>query len=292
MSNKRSIEMIFTGPRPHWVGNGFYVNNYFPSGRNLLERFTPFILLDYNAPREIAPSDTPKGVGQHPHRGFETVTFAFEGAVEHHDNKGNHGIIYPGDVQWMTAGSGIMHKEYHEKSFSKNGGIFHMIQLWVNLPKKDKWADPGYQAITNEQMGKINLPDETGNITVVAGTFSGTKGPAKTFTPMNIYIIDLVKGGTLTLNEPSNFNMGMLILEGKIKVNGQEGKVKDFVLFKNEEGQVNIEAVSDTVKIFVLSGEPIDEPIAAGGPFVMNTGEELRQANEDFNNGKFGTFDF
>jgi redox-sensitive bicupin YhaK (pirin superfamily) len=284
--------MIFTGPRPHWVGNGFYVNNYFPSGRNLLERFTPFILLDYNAPRELAPSNTPKGVGQHPHRGFETVTFAFEGAVEHHDNKGNHGIIYPGDVQWMTAGSGIMHKEYHEKTFSKNGGIFHMIQLWVNLPKKDKWADPGYQAITNEQMGKINLPDETGNVTVVAGTFSGIKGPAKTFTPMNIYIIDLVKGGTLTLNEPGNFNMGMLILEGEIMVNGQEGKVKDFVLFVNEEGQVNIEAVSDTVKIFVLSGEPIDEPIAAGGPFVMNTGEELRQANEDFNNGKFGTFDF
>jgi hypothetical protein len=231
-------------------------------------------------------------VGQHPHRGFETVTFAFEGAVEHHDNKGNHGIIYPGDVQWMTAASGIMHKEYHEKEFSKKGGIFHMIQLWVNLPKKDKMAEPGYQAITKEQMGKVTFPDGKGTVTVVAGVFSGAKGPAKTFTPMNIYIIDLKKDGTITLNEPGSFNLGMLILEGEIKVNGEVGKEKDFVLFKNEEGQVTIEAVSENVKIFVLSGEPIDEPIAAGGPFVMNTKDELKQANEDFNNGKFGTFDF
>lgn len=292
MSKTRPIEMIFTGPRPHWVGNGFYVNNYFPSGQNLLERFTPFILLDYNAPREIKPSLTPKGVGQHPHRGFETVTFAFEGAVEHHDNQGNHGIIYPGDVQWMTAAAGIMHKEYHEKEFSKQGGVFHMIQLWVNLPKKDKFAEPGYQAITKERMGKVTLPDEKGSVTIVAGAFDGVKGPAKTFTPMNIYTIELKQGGVVTLNEPANFNFGMLILSGEVKVNGQVGKEKDFVLFKNEEGEVVIEAASDDVKIFVLSGEPINEPIAAGGPFVMNTREELRQANEDFNNGKFGTFDF
>lgn len=292
MPKNRPIEMIFTGPRPHWVGNGFYVNNYFPSGENLLERFTPFILLDYNAPREIKPSLTPKGVGQHPHRGFETVTFAFEGAVEHHDNQGNHGIIYPGDVQWMTAAAGIMHKEYHEKEFSKQGGVFHMIQLWVNLPKKDKFAEPGYQAITKEQMGKVTLPDEKGSVTIVAGTFDGVKGPAKTFTPMNIYTIELKQGGAVTLNEPANFNFGMLILSGEVKVNGRDGKEKDFVLFKNEEGEGVIEADSDDVKIFVLSGEPINEPIAAGGPFVMNTREELRQANEDFNNGKFGTFDF
>lgn len=292
MSKVRQIEMIFKGPRTHWVGDGFNVSNYFPSGQNLLERFTPFILLDYNAPVEFLPSDTPKGVGPHPHRGFETVTFAFEGAVEHHDNMGNHGIIYPGDVQWMTAGSGIMHKEYHEKKFSQTGGVFHMIQLWVNLPKKDKMTEPRYQAITKEDMGKVTLPDNKGDVTVVAGMFGEVKGPAKTFTPINIYIVDLIKNGSIKINEPGNFNVGMLILDGEIKVNGESCKVKDFVLLKNEDGEVNIEAVSENAKVFVLSGEPINEPIAAGGPFVMNTRAELLQANEDFNNGKFGAFEF
>lgn len=292
MSNLRSIEMIFTGPPPHWVGNGFHVHNYFPSGQNLLERFTPFILLDYNAPKVFPPSSTPRGIGAHPHRGFETVTFAFEGAVEHHDNQGNHGIIYPGDVQWMTAGVGIMHKEYHEKAFSKQGGQFHMIQLWVNLPKKDKWAEPGYQAITRKQMGTVQLPEDQGTVTVVAGQFNGVKGPAKTFTPMNILVIDLKAGGKVTLNEPGNFNLGLLILEGAIKVNEESAGFKDFVLFRNEEGEIQLEATAETVKVFVLSGEPIEEPIAAGGPFVMNTREELRQASEDFRNGKFGSADF
>ncbi len=175
MTKVRKIETIFKGPRTHWVGDGFHVSNYFPSGKNLLERFTPFILMDYNAPMEFLPSDTPRGVGPHPHRGFETVTFAFEGAVEHHDNRGNHGIIYPGDVQWMTAGAGIMHKEYHEKEFSNAGGIFHMIQLWVNLPKKDKMTEPRYQAITKSDMGKAVLSDNQGNVTVVAGKFNEVK---------------------------------------------------------------------------------------------------------------------
>ncbi len=289
---KRGIELVFTGPREHWVGNGFHVSNYFPSGQNLLERFTPFILMDYNAPKVFPPSDSPRGVGQHPHRGFETVTFAFEGAVEHHDNKGNHGIIYPGDVQWMTAAAGIMHKEYHEKEFSKRGGMFHMIQLWVNLPKKDKWAEPGYQAITHEDMGALDLPDGLGRVTIVAGAYNGVKGPARTFTPINIYIADLKEKGELILNEPGHFNFGMLVLDGEIRVNGEACKAKDFVLFKNEEGDVLVEAVSEKAKIFMLSGEPINEPIAAGGPFVMNTREELQQANDDFRNGKFGTHDF
>ena len=288
----RSIELIFAGPPTHWVGSGFQVSNYFPSGKNLLERFTPFILLDYNAPKEFPPSNTPRGVGPHPHRGFETVTFAFAGAVEHHDNQGNHGIIYPGDVQWMTAASGIMHKEYHEKEFGKKGGLFHMIQLWVNLPQKDKMAEPRYQAITKEQMGRVTLSDEMGKVTIVAGSYDGVKGPAKTFTPMNLYTIDLEKGGTITLNEPGNFNLGMLILDGEVKVNGENGKSKDFVLFRNEEGLVTIETADQNAKLFVLSGEPIDEPIAAGGPFVMNTREELRQASEDFRSGKFGSSDF
>ena len=204
----------------------------------------------------------------------------------------NHGIIYPGDVQWMTAASGIMHKEYHEKEFSRKGGVLHMIQLWVNLPKKDKMSAPGYQAITKEQMGREVLPDGKGTVTVVAGSFSGVKGPAKSFTPMNIYLIDLEKDGAAVLHEPGNFNMGMLVLGGEVKVNGENCKAKEFVLFKNEDGEVTVQAQSDAAKIFVLSGEPIDEPIAAGGPFVMNTVEELRQANEDFYRRKFGTDDF
>lgn len=289
---QREIEMSMRVDRTHWVGDGFYVRNYFPSGKNLLERFSPFILMDYNAPTEFAPSETPKGIGPHPHRGFETVTFALEGAVEHHDNEGNHGIIYPGDVQWMTAGSGIMHKEYHEKEFSKTGGIFHLIQLWVNLPKKDKMTQPAYQAIENKDMGKLLLENEQGSITVVAGEFDGVKGPARSHTPMNIYFADLNKNGKITLNEPKNYNFGILILNGTININGEEHNDKDFILFKNEEGQVNIESISENSKIFVLSAEPINEPVAAGGPFVMNTKEELRQANEDFYNGKFGTHEF
>ena len=290
--NKRPIETIYTGPANHWVGNGFAVSNYFPGGMNLLERFSPFILLDYNAPREFPPSLTPKGVGQHPHRGFETVTFALEGSVEHHDNQGNHGIIHPGDVQWMTAASGIMHKEYHEQQFSKTGGILHMIQLWVNLPAKDKMTQPGYQAITNDQMGKVPLPDGKGQATVVTGTYGGVNGPAKTFSPMNIYLIDLTKEGRALLQEPSIYNLGLLILDGEVLVNGEACRHKDFILFKNEEGEVLLEGVDPKSKVFVLSGEPLNEPIAAQGPFVMNTMEEIRQAYEDFNNGKFGTKEF
>lgn len=288
----RSIEMSIKKPGTHWVGNGFHVSNYFPSGANLLERFSPFILMDYNAPLEFLPSETPRGVGAHPHRGFETVTFALEGAVEHHDNQGNHGIIYPGDVQWMTAGGGILHKEYHEASFNKTGGLFHMIQLWVNLPKQYKMTNPRYQAIVNKDMKKVVMDNESATITIVAGEFNGVAGPAKTFSPMNIYIVDLNGGEKISLNEPSNYNVGILILNGDIHVNGESHNESDFVLFHNEEGTINLEAPAGGGKIFVLSGEPINEPIAAGGPFVMNTTEELRQAQEDFYNGKFGDMNF
>lgn len=280
--------MVYAGPRTHWVGNGFEVSQYFPRGQNLLERFSPFILLDYNAPREFGPGLTPRGVSEHPHRGFETVTFAFEGAVEHHDNKGNHGVIYPGDVQWMTAAAGIMHKEYHEKEFNKTGGIFHMIQLWVNLPRKDKMSEPKYQAITKEQMGKVELPDGAGSATIVSGTFKGVKGPASTFSPINVYILDLKAGGSVQLDEPADFNLGLLVLGGEATINDEACIAKDFVLFQNEPGDVTISATSDETKIFVLSGQPLNEPVVAGGPFVMNTREELLQANEDFRNGKFG----
>lgn len=292
MENLRPIELKFQGHKPHWVGNGFRVSQYFPRGVNLLERFTPFILMDYNAPFEFPPSSTPRGIGPHPHRGFETVTFAFEGAVEHHDNKGNHGIIYPGDVQWMTAGSGILHKEYHEKEFSKSDGIFHMIQLWVNLPKKDKMATPRYQDLSKEDMGNYTIPDKKGQVTIVAGEFKGVKGPAMTFSPINIYIIDLDNGGDIEFAEPGNFNTGLLVLQGEVKVNGESCVEKDFVLFENKNASIKLESISDKAKLIILSGEPINEPIATGGPFVMNTQEEIRQASLDFKEGKFGIMEF
>lgn len=292
MSTYRPIEDIFTVEKEHWVGNGFRVRNYFPGGRNLLQRFTPFALMDYNAPREFPPSESSKGIGPHPHRGIETVTFAFQGAVEHHDNAGNHGIIYPGDVQWMTAGKGIMHKEYHEKEFQTKGGVFQMIQLWVSLPKKDKYTDPMYQEITNSMMGKTYLPEKSGAATVVAGEFQGAKGPAHTFSPMNIYILDLNENCTISLDEPFDYNTGILMISGSAIVNGSPVKENDFILFQNNEGTIEIKSEDSTVKLIVLSGEPLNEPQVGSGPFVMNTMEEIRQASLDYREGKFGTDKF
>lgn len=292
MTMLRPVELKLKGPDPHWVGNGFRVSQYFPRGMNLLERFSPFILMDYNVPFEFPPSSTPRGIGPHPHRGFETVSFAFEGAVEHHDNQGNHGIIYPGDVQWMTAGEGILHKEYHEKEFSKSGGIFHMIQLWVNLPKKDKLASPRYQDISNKDMGRFEIGDNKGEVTIVSGDFKGVKGPAKTFSPINIYIIDLENKGELEFVEPGHYNTGILLLEGKVKINDKSCSEKDFILFENKDGNIRLESITDKSKLIVLSAEPIDEPIATGGPFVMNTKDEIEKAASDYREGRFGSLDF
>ncbi len=293
MSEFRPIENIFKGPKLHWVGSAFRVSNYFPSGNRLLERFTPFILMDYNAPFEFKPSSTPRGVGAHPHRGFETVTIAYEGYVEHHDNTGEHGIIGPGDVQWMTASSGILHKEYLEKDFNTKGGVLHMIQLWVNLPKKNKLDPPKYQALLKENMGSYIIPDGGVNVSIIAGEFKGVKGPASTFTPINMYTIYLKSKGKLDIVEPSNFNTGLLILNGNVRINDDvDCSEGDFVLFENKEGNIAIETISENAMVIVLSGEPIDEPIAAGGPFVMNTSEELQKAYSDFREGVFGSLDF
>lgn len=292
MSNLRPIEDKYVIEKEHWVGSAFRVRNYFPEGKNLLNRFSPFALMDYNAPLEFPPSGTPKGIGPHPHRGLETVTFAFSGAVEHHDNAGSHGIIYPGDVQWMTAGSGIMHKEYFEEDFQKSGGLFHMIQLWISLPKKDKFTDPRYQDIKEEDMGKITLPGNNGNISIVAGEFDGIEGPAMTFSPMNIYIVDLKAGASLELNEPGNYNTGILHMLGSMEINGIVSNENNFTLFENKDGTIKIDQVSSDSKFIVLSGEPLDEPTVAAGPFVMNTAEELKQAAKDYREGNFGTEDF
>ncbi|MBC5629230.1 pirin family protein [Clostridium sp. NSJ-6] len=290
MKNFRSIERIFKGPESHMVGDGFKVSQYLPAAINDMERLSPFLLLDYHAPHYYNPSSTRLGVGAHPHRGFETVTIAYEGKVEHHDNNGNHGIIGPGDVQWMTAASGILHKEYHETEFSKNGGTLHMIQLWVNLPKDKKMTEPKYQALLRENMGMLKLDDGKGEVSIIAGDFKGIKGPASTFTKMNIYNVNLKANATITITEPSNFNTGILVLKGKIKINENElCEEKDFILFNNVDGEILVESVSEDTLFIVLSGEPINEPVVSHGPFVMNTVEEIYEAYEDFRNGKFGT---
>ena len=291
MSNKKTVEAVIAPPPPHMVGDGFRVHNFFPGSRLIdKKRMSPFFLLDYNSKVEFAPTNNPRGVGVHPHRGFETVTIAYHGRVAHHDSAGNSGVIGEGDVQWMTAASGLLHKEYHEKEFSKKGGLFQMVQLWVNLPAKYKMTPPKYQEITHNSMGKYELPGDKGLIEIIAGEYKGVKGPASTFTPMQIYNARLKKGATVGINFPSNFNAGILVIEGSAKINDEDAPADHFVLFKNDGELINIEANEDTV-LLVLSGEPIDEPIAQYGPFLMNTWQELEQAIEDVNTGKFGVLE-
>lgn len=293
MKKFRTIENIFKAPEPHMVGDGFRVSQYIPTGIKSMERLSPFLLLDYNAPYYFKPSETRLGVGAHPHRGFETVTIAYDGKVEHHDNKGNHGIIGPGDVQWMTAASGIMHKEYHETEFSKNGGIFHMVQLWVNLPKDKKMIAPKYQPLLKEEMGVLKLDNDKGEISIIAGEVNGVNGPVNTFTNINLYNINLKNYGNTTLSEPKNFNTAILILKGEAKVNEDKiCKEGDFIVFDNVEGEILLESLTEESLFLVLSGEPINEPVVSHGPFVMNTLGEILDAYEDFRNNKFGTENF
>ena len=287
----KKIESVIAPPPAHMVGDGFRVHSFFPGHEIDKKRMSPFFLMDYNAKVEFSPTDNPRGVGVHPHRGFETVTIAYQGRIAHHDSYGNSGIIGEGDVQWMTAGSGVLHKEYHEEEFSKSGGPFQMVQLWVNLPAKDKMTTPKYQELTNSIMGKYILPDEKGVIEVIAGNFKEIKGPAFTFTPLNIYNARLKKGAKIELDLSANFNTGILIVEGEAQFNNSQAASADhFVLFKNEGEKITIEAEEDSI-LLVLSGEPIDEPIAQYGPFLMNTVAELEQAIKDVSSGKFGVLE-
>ncbi len=285
---KKKIEKIFKRPdTPGMVGDGFRVYNYFPAGNKIQRRVSPFLLLDFNAEYVFEPTEKVRGVDVHPHKGFETVTIAYQGSVAHHDSTGNSGVIRPGDVQWMTAGAGILHKEYHEKEFSKRGGPFEMIQLWVNLPKKDKLTKPKYQAITSSQMGKVELDDGGGYINIIAGSFESTTGPASTFSPINLFDIHLKRNGKLRTNIPENHNTLLLVINGSIMVNGDEAGLHSMVLFKNEGEEIEIVAKDQSV-LLLLSGEPIDEPIAQYGPFVMNTQNEILEAIQEFQSGKFG----
>lgn len=285
----RQVELIASPREAHWVGDGFRVHNFIPSGYHLdRERMTPFILLDYNSKFSFPPSKKPPGVGVHPHRGFETVTIAYKGKVQHQDSGGGGGVIEEGDVQWMTAAGGVLHKEYHEKEWSKQGGEFQMVQLWVNLPAKDKMSAPKYQAIANAEMSRVVLENNAGTIEVIAGDYNGTKGKASTFTPVHLMNARLNKGGQATFSFPANFNTALLVIEGQITINNKEKAPTDhLVLFENEGESFTVEATEDAL-VLILSGEPINEPMVAHGPFVMNTQKEIMEAFNDFNQGKFG----
>lgn len=285
----RTVELVASPREPHFVGDGFRVHNFIPTGFRMdMQRMNPFIMLDYNSTYKFPPSDKPKGVGVHPHRGFETVTIAYKGKVAHHDSSGGGGVIGKGDVQWMTAASGVLHKEYHEEEWSKKGGDFQMVQLWVNLPKKDKMSTPKYQAIKYENIKRVELKNNTGHIEVIAGEYKGTNGAASTFTPIHMFNAKLNKGGKADFQFPANYNTALLVLEGAIIINENQPVPTDHLALMSNDGEIfEIEATEKAV-VLVLSGEPINEPIAAHGPFVMNTREELLQAFNDFNNGKFG----
>ena len=287
---RRTVELVVTPPDPHFVGDGFRVHNFIPNIQPMsMERMSPFILLDYASKFYFPPTHTPRGVGVHPHKGFETVTIAYKGKVAHHDSHGGGGVIGEGDVQWMTASSGILHKEYHEEEWSKQGGDFQMVQLWVNLPKKDKLSDPKYQAIVNADIPRYVLDNRQGEIEVIGGQYKDVKGAASTFSPMNLLNVKLNKGGMVEFTFPTIYNTGFVVIEGSVLVNGAEKVPTDhFVLMANDGEQFEVEASSDSAVVLVLSGEPIDEPIAARGPFVMNTVGELKQAFQEVHEGKFG----
>jgi redox-sensitive bicupin YhaK (pirin superfamily) len=288
----RSVAGIYGNNGFHWVGNGFQVSSYFPSAKVPAERVSPFVLMDYGPAKEFTPLASGKrGVGWHPHRGFETVTLAWEGAVAHRDNAGNAGVIGPGDVQWMTAARGIFHEEYHEEAFTRQGGRMHMMQLWVNLPSKDKTAAPGYQGLTAPQIPTVSLEDKGGTVRVIAGEYGEARGPAKTFTPITMLDVQLDAGGRLPVSLPAHHNALAVVASGRVTVNGQSAKTGELVLFANDGPTLEVVA-DEATHLIVLAGEPIDEPIVQYGPFVMNTRAEIQKAILDVERGGFGPLPF
>ena len=282
----RQVLDTTTASRGHWVGDGFPVRSLFShmSGSN---ENTPFLMLDYGGPHTFEPASRPRGVDVHPHKGFETVTIVYDGEVEHGDSTGRGGVIREGDVQWMTAGAGILHKEFHSHAYTKRGGAFEMVQLWVNLPARDKSAEPGYQAIADASIPAVDLPDGAGRLRVITGEYGGRKGPARTFTPMDVWDLRLNAGKTLALSPAEGWTAIVVALSGTVEVNGTALTGPATARLSRTGGEVTI-AAGDDAKVLVLAGAPIDEPVSAYGPFVMNTEREIRQAILDFNAGKFG----
>jgi quercetin 2,3-dioxygenase len=285
----KRIKAILLPPQYHMVGDGFRVHNFFPSLPEIgLKGMSPFFLMDYNSKWNVPPSERQRGVGVHPHRGFETVSIAYHGRIAHHDSAGNSGVINEGDVQWMTAGAGVLHKEYHEKDFSKKGGLFQMVQLWVNLPAKFKMTPAKYQAIENRNMGKYFSDDKKSRIDIIAGEFKGVKGPAFTFTPMSLFNAFLDKDSQEEFSFPETENTGLLVIDGEVMINDLKTvEENSFICFSRHGKKIKVEALKNSTML-ILSGEPIDEPLASYGPFVMNTEEEIKQAYQDYYDGKFG----
>ena len=283
----KTILEVSSNPRGHWVGDGFPVRSLFSYSTHS-KTLSPFLLLDFAGPAEFTPAATPRGVGQHPHRGFETVTIVYRGEVSHRDSTGQGGTIGPGDVQWMTAGAGILHEEFHSDAFTRAGGMLQMIQLWVNLPARHKMTTPRYQAILNSEIPAAPLANGAGTVRVIAGQYENAKGPAQTFTPMNVWDLRLTASGSTTVSAPAGWNTALIVLNGQIKVNS-ERVVQDgaMVVLSAQGSGCFIETLSDA-SVLLLSGEPIDEPVVGYGPFVMNTRSEIEQAIHDFNSGKFG----
>ena len=283
----KTVLEVTSAPGRHWVGNGFPVHGMFGYHGDGVAARSPFLLLDYAAPTRFEPTDERRGVGQHPHRGFETVTIVYDGEVEHRDSVGNGGVIGRGDVQWMTAGSGILHEEFHSAEYAARGGPFEMVQLWVNLPRQDKLTAPRYQGIVAEQIPEVALPDGAGTLRVIAGDYAGNAGPAQTFSPMNVWDARLAAGKAVELPQPDGWSTIVVVLAGTVTVNGRRLDQRQMATLSSTGSGVSIEAGTDA-KLLLLAGEPIDEPVIGHGPFVMNSQAEIIQAIADFNSGKFG----
>ncbi|MFW3894663.1 pirin family protein [Pseudomonas bharatica] len=283
----KKIQGVYQAPPAHWVGDGFPVRSLF-SYDNLARHISPFLLLDYAGPQHFSPTSARRGVGEHPHRGFETVTIVYQGELEHRDSSGAGGFIGPGDVQWMTAAGGIIHEEFHAPSFARSGGMLEMVQLWVNLPARDKSAPAGYQTLLDADIPRVALADEAGSLRVIAGEYLGHEGPARTFTPMDVLDVQLKADKSLRLSGAQGRNAALVVLRGTVRVNAEKSVgAAELVLFERDGDQVLIEADSDAMLLW-LSGEPLDEPIVGYGPFVMNSEAEIVQAFEDFQAGRFG----
>jgi redox-sensitive bicupin YhaK (pirin superfamily) len=283
----KKIVSIVRKPSAHWVGDGFPVRTVF-SFDTLGYRISPFLLLDYAGPAEFAPTDNPRGVDEHPHRGFETVTIVYQGELEHRDSAGNHGKIGPGDVQWMTAASGVVHEEKHSREFTRLGGTLEMVQLWVNLPAELKMGPPAYQTILDRQIPTVSLPEGAGTVRVIAGEFEGVKGPANTSTPINLWDLRRKTYQRAEFKLPRGFTTALFVLRGEVALGDSERAGEaDLALLTREGEKVHIEAREDA-SLLLLNGAAIDEPVAACGPFVMNSKTEITQAIEDYHDGRLG----
>jgi len=285
----KSVIGIHSNNEAHWVGDGFPVRTLF-SYQSMSEELSPFLMLDYASSTSFPPSATPRGVGPHPHRGFETVTIVYEGELAHKDSAGNSGTIGPGDVQWMTAGAGILHEEMHSAQFTQQGGMLSMAQLWINLPAKLKMTPPSYQAIQNQTIPTIHLEDDQGTARLIAGSYAGFSGPAKTHTAMHVWDLKIKKGAVISLPAPNHWNAALAILQGQVETDKGAAGEASLIVFSRAGAGIEVRASQDTHALF-LSGEPIAEPIVGYGPFVMNTKSEIAQAIDDFNCGQFGRLD-